>query len=269
MELAGRSQSIYRVEVSTEFIPPGGAQVEWANRISRLKGLKPPPGASDVIIRTFELAPGVQAVWYFTDVAFAELRELEARKFVGDQIVLARRGVEAGGETDIERLVRNVINAYVPGDEHGFCIGAGAITSEPGINEQALARFVHRKLPEFEMSFDTHTVREPATQHPLSDIAADQRAFEAAGGSLTILRDTERTVAEIPGREGRISVVSPGENPFVRFTWHFAGVAQRSDLPEILIDGFAPTEHEATFEAVWEAMLQSVRRVPLSPKRSL
>jgi hypothetical protein len=53
----------------------------------------------------------------------------------------------------------------------------------------------------------------------------------------------------------------------VRFTWHFGGVAQHNDLPEILIDAFAPAEHQETLKTVWEAMLHSVRRIPLSPER--
>lgn len=268
MKMAGRRQSIYRVDAETVLLTSESADELWSARLARIGSLKPPPAVSQVIIRNFQLAAGVPAVWYFPNSTFTHIHRVEAMKAAPGHALVLGVDAQAGKEPFAEQLVTNVMNAYVPGAEQGFCIGSGSITSEPGVNERALASFVHRDLPDFRVSFDTHTVREPATQHPLSDIAADKRQFEAAGGSLTVLRDTERTVADLRGREGRVSVVSPGEKPFVRFTWHFQGAAQRSDLPEILIDGFAPTEHQATLEVVWEVMLQSVRRVPPSPRRA-
>lgn len=268
LKLAGRSQSIYRVDACTIPLTSQSADALWSEKLTRIRSLTPPRGVSQTIIRTFELSSGVRAVWFFPSSTLTSVHRLEAMKPTMDHALEAGFNAEPGKESLAEQLLVNVINAYVPGTEHGFCIGQGSITSEPGVSEQALASFVHRELSEFRVSFDTHTVREPATQHPLSDIAIEQSEFAAAGGNLIVLRDAQRTVADIPGREGRVSVVSPGEAPFVRFTWHFPGVGQRSDLPEILIDGFAPTEQQATLEMAWEGMLQSVRRVPLSPRRS-
>ena len=269
LKLAGRSQSIYGVDSRTALLTSQNADALWSAKITRIRSLTPPNGRRQTIIRNFELVNGIAAVWYFPSSTLSNVHRLEAMKPTMDHALDVGFNAEAGKEHFAEQLVANVISAYAPGGEHGFCIGHGSITSEPGLSEQASASFVHRQLTDFRVSFDTHTVRESATQHPLSDIAAEKRDFEAAGGNLIVLRDTERTVAELRGREGLVSVVSPGENPFVRFTWHFPGAGQRSDFPEILIDGFSPTEHQAALEEVWEAMLQSVRRVPPSPRRSL
>lgn len=268
MKLAGRNQSIYGVDASTVLLTPKSVDALWSERLTRIRSLEPPPEAGEAIIRNFHLAAEVPAVWYFPNSTFSNVRRLEAMNPSRNHALVVGVDAEAGTERLAEQLITNMINAYVPGAEHGFCIGQGSITSEPGVSEQALASFVHRQLADFRVSFDTHTVQEPATQHPLSDIAMYQSEFAAAGGSLIVLRETARIVADLPGREGRVSVVSPGEASIVRFTWHFPGAARRSDLPQIFIDGFAPTEHQATLEVVWEAMLQSVRRVPLSPGSS-
>lgn len=268
VKLAGRNQSIYGVDASTALLTSDSADAVWSARLSRIRSLKPPAQVRGPVIRNFQVETGAPAVWYFASSTFDRVRRLEAMKTVGDHALVVWFDAQAGKESLAETLVRNVINSYAPGGEHGFCIGHGSITSEPGMSEQALASFVHGELPEFRVSFDTHTVREPATTHPLSDIDEEKRQLEAAGGQLRVLRDTERTVSNLLGREGRISVVSPGEKPFVRFTWHFPGTGWRSDQPEIMIKGIALMEHQAMLEAVWEAMLQSVRTVTLSPRSS-
>ena len=268
LKLAGRNQSIYGVDARTVLLSSQSADALWSARLTAIRSMKPPADTRDVIIRNLQLETGIPAVWYFASSTSSRVLRLEAMKAVRDHALLVGFDAGTGKEPVAETLIRNVINAYLPGAEQGFCVGHGAITSEPGVNEKALSTFVHPELAEFRVSFDTHTVREPATTHPLSDIANEKRDVEAAGGQLRVLRDEERVVSDLRGREGRISVVSPGEKPFVRFTWHFPGVGQgRSDQPEILIKGIALTQHQSTLETVWEAMLQSVRRVPLSPRR--
>ena len=268
MALNGRSQSIYGVDLSTVVLSSESADTLWSGRLTRIRSLKPPVDARDAIIRDFQLEKGTHAVWYFANSASSRVRTLEAMKAVRDHALVVRFDAASGKELLAETLVKNVINAYVPSTEQGFCIGQGSITSEPGVNEQALATFVHPELQEFRLSFDTHTVREPATTHPLSDVADEKRDVEAAGGRLRVLRDEGRVVSDLAGREGRISVISAGEKPFVRFTWHFPGAGQgRSDQPEIMIKGIALTEHQSKLERIWETMLQSLRRVPLSSRR--
>jgi hypothetical protein len=105
------------------------------------------------VVRTFDLSPGVRGAWYIVNSYAPELRELEAIMPANDQAVLAVRGGEAGKEATVETLVRNVLSAYVRDTVQGFCVGHGAITSEPGLNEETRITFQHRKLHQLSVRF--------------------------------------------------------------------------------------------------------------------
>ena len=172
---------------------------------------------------------------------------------------------EAGRETTLETLVRNVLNAYVPGQSQGFCVGNGSITSEPGTNEHAGIGFEHNKVHGMEIFFDTQTVKEPDTQI-FSNLDEEKEVVNANGGKLTVLLDHQRLVSVLEGKEMRISVTSPNETPTVRFTWHFAGVPADSSRPMINIKAVAPTADQKSLETIWEGVLQSVRPTPRSAR---
>jgi hypothetical protein len=165
-------------------------------------------------------------------------------------------------EAIVERLVLNVIEAYAPNVERGFCVGYGAITSEPSQNEQALISFAHRVLPDLHIRFMTRTISAPDTS-TYSDLHEESRIAGMTGSEMTVLVEQNRMVAGLQGKEIRISMVPGNEPGFVRFTWHYAGVPGRGDQPAIDIMGTASSEHKIVLEAVWESMLESLARIPL------
>ncbi|OGS17048.1 MAG: hypothetical protein A2219_02685 [Elusimicrobia bacterium RIFOXYA2_FULL_50_26] len=261
--LSGRSQSIYRVTIKTVPIPPSGPQIIWADRLTQIRSLGLPPDETDAVVRSFELQPGMPAVWYRNSRQFAQLRMLEAMKPEVDHVLLMARATDAGKEYLVETLLKNVVNAYETGHARGFCVEHGSIAGEPGENEQARASFDHPSLPSFEITFYTHTVREPSRMNPLSEIDDLQAQSAREGVQLKVLKDEPRSAAGLSGRENITSLAEPGAAPFVRFTWHFPGVPLRSDQPEILLEASARLVDQAELRAVWEALLGSLRQVPM------
>ena len=259
LAMSGGSQSIYRVKVSTSSLAGTDPQKIIAASLARLRPL--PSGASPVV-RSFDLLPGVPAVWYIPNPRSPNLLELMAVRRSGDHAVTAIRGGEASKTAGVEKLVTNVLNAYVPDTAHGFCVGHGAITSEPGVNEDSLAVFSHRELPEFELEFSTRTVDEPDTE-TYSNLD-EERQVAAGGGSLTVLAERWRSAAGLRGKEFRLALEIPGKEKTLRFTWHFPGVADSSSQPAINFVGRARGEQQAALETAWETALGSFRMVPVA-----
>jgi hypothetical protein len=268
LAVAGRSQSIYRVEVSTVPLPAGGLDELWRERVARIKSLRPPEGLPTTLIKTFDLQQGVRAAWYFANPDDDEQLSLEALKPVADYAVLASRGGMSGGESGVETLVKNVLDAYIhtQGAARGFCVGEGTITSEPGLNEHALVTLEHRYVRAFELKLDTQTVKEPDTR-TYSDLDEERQVTAAHGGHVEVLREQARFVVGLEGKEIWASVASPEEAPFLRFTWHFPGVPGDSSRPMINVRATAPRDSRAELEAVWESVLGSLRAIPPSPSR--
>jgi hypothetical protein len=261
LSVAGRSHSIYGVEVNTVALPAGGVETLWRERLARISALSPPSGITNTVIRKFDLQYGVSAVWYFANSGDDELRSLEAVKPEADHAVLVLFEGIAGKEDVVETLLKNVLGAYVPKVRQGFCVGHGSITSEPSINEYARIAFAHRRLPSFETTVETQTVKEPDNR-TYSSLDEEQQVVRAHGGELITLRNQTRLVASLEGKEIWVSVVTPREPSFVRFTWHFAGVSGDSSRPMINIKGIAPTNQQAELETIWETVLKSFRSVP-------
>ena len=258
-----RSQTIYRVNVRTDLLPLGGTEAAWQNRLARIRALAPQPAAPDPIVRTFDLQPGMPAIWFIGDADSPQLRNLEAMKPVGNHVVRADALADAGKETLAEGLVRDILNAYHPETSHGFCIGDGSITLEPAQIEKTSLELTHRKLADLKLRLDTETVKEPDSK-TLSNVEEEELAIAARGGHMSILRNQPRIAAGLSGKEIRISVVVPGAHPFVRFSWHFPGAPINGVKPQIDIVGSAPTEQQAELVITWEAVLQSLRPIPLA-----
>ena len=184
-------------------------------------------------------------------------------KPLADHVLLMARSTDAGKENLVETLLQKVAGAYVTGHTRGFCVEHGAITGETGENEQAGVSFAHRSLPDFEITFDTHTVREPSRMHPLSEIDDFKAQFEPEGVRLKVLKDESRIVAGLNGRESIVSLAEPGTSPLMRFSWHFPGAPLRSDQPEILIKANARQVDQTELRAVWGKFLESLRQVPI------
>jgi hypothetical protein len=270
---AGRSQSIYSVDVRTVPIPPSGPDEIWKQEMIRIRGLAAPEGVDTTVLSTPRLGPTVSAVWYHPNPARKELLALDAAKPFRDHVLQLSRGADLRGMTNrpteqrdaqatVERLVGNVIGAYVPQTNRGFCIGFGAITSKPSRSEQSLISFAHRSLPDIGIRFQTRTVATPdATTY--SDLHEEARFAGVTGSQLTVLSEGNRLVAGFSGKEIRILVTPRGGPAFVRFTWHFGGGPFKGDAPAIDILGSSPAQHRALLESAWDTLLQSMRGIPL------
>ena len=267
MRETGRSQSIYRTNVSTVGVEPDGAQAYWHERLAQIRAIEPPAGSESVILRTFELQPGVSAVWYVKNRAFPDILALESMMPLGLYVLAVDREAEQGKESLAETLVKDIVDSYAPSIHSGFCVGQGAITLEPSRNEQASVSFAHATANGLEVELETRTVPAPdTTTH--TNVEEEKDLASSAGGSLTILRDEPRSAAGLPGKEIRISVAIPGDEPFIRFTWHYPGVGGSSEQPAIDLVGSAPADRQALLETIWETLLNSLRAVPLAPAQA-
>lgn len=265
LKLTGRSQSIYGVDVRT--LPTGskGAEMLWAEQLARIRALQPPEGAQTAVIRRFDLLSNTPAVWYLDSKVFSRSRRLEAMKTETDHVLLLGSVTDRGREEQLEALMKIVVKNYVPNVDRGFCVGHGSITSVPGEIEESRASFLHAVLPEFDLRFETGTVRESSTEHPLSEIEAVQKEVSRNGGQLKVLKRNARIVADLEGEEGLISLMeATNAVPTLFYSWHFPGVATRSDRPQITIKASAKAIHDSELGVVWERLLASVKAVPMA-----
>jgi hypothetical protein len=272
MAVSGRKQEIYRVEVRTVPLAPGATQALWHEQLSRIGRLRAPAGATQVVLRSFELMPGVPAVLYFRDPNIPSLVALEAMRSLSDHAVLASRGAElnaeqkqalmkAGANQGIARLVELVLSTYAPSVDRGFCVGHGAVvTPKPAVNEDARLTLAHRRSGSVNVRVETHTVAKP-DERTYSDLD-EERQVSGPGTQITVLREQPRQVAGLEGREIRVAVAPPKEPAFLRFTWHFPGLPGKSDRPSISVVGMAPQTEQALLEGVWDPLLASLRPVP-------
>jgi hypothetical protein len=265
MSVAGRSQSIYAVDVKTVLIPLEGIQRLWDEHLVRIRPMAPPNESAKSELHTFDLQPGSLAIWYLRDSASPRIRTLDAARAAGEYAVVVSRSGEAGKESIVEELARIVLNSYVPSTANGFCVGHGAITSEPSPEEESLITLNHGKVKDLQIRFSTRAVSTPDTT-TYSDVQEEKELVESDGGRLSVLRDQQRRVAALEGKEIAISATSPKEPAMVRFTWHFPGVAQDSTRPMINIVGSAPLPQQPELQKIWDSLLQTIETVPPSPQ---
>ena len=237
-----RSQRIYGVRVEAAKL---GA---WAARMVEL---------SEKVVSRPTMANGVEAVWYRE----ASDLILEARQVRGEAAVTVVRDAPEGKEAVAERLSGDVLAAYGEGTAAGFCIGPGAIRMGPSLSESV--QIVWKGIAgTVRLEFSTQTVTAPDTK-TFMDVEEERGFAQLAGGTLAVLRERDRTVAGLVGREIWIAIALPEKAPQVRFTWHFAGVARDGTKPKIDIVGKSGVGDQAALEAVWEAMLPSIEMVPV------
>ena len=242
MTATSRSQMIYGVRVEARRL---GA---WAERMADL---------GEKVVSRPTMASGVEAVWYRE----ASDLILEARQVRGETAVTVVRDAPEGKEAVAERLSGDVLAAYVEGTAAGFCIGPGAIRMGPSLSE-SVEMVWKGKASSVRVDFSTQTVTSP-DRKTFMDVDEERGFAQLAGGSLTLLRERDRTVAGLAGREIWISIALPGKEPQVRFTWHFAGVGRDGTKPKMDIVGKSGGGDQAALEAAWEAMLPSVETVPV------
>ena len=259
LAVAGRTQSIYRTDVSTASMPPGEAQEAWKERLNAIRAL----AATDPVRRTFELEPGVPAVWYGNNPRVPSSVVLEAVRSMDDHLLKAVRRAEAGKESLAEKLVRNILGSYRPHETGiGFCIGFGSLTIEPAERESVSITLKHQTLAELEASIETVTVDRPDTESSSLDEA---KAFaKSYGASMKVLRDRKRAAAGLTGHELCISLAVPNQPETMRFNWHYEGASGDAARPRIDIAGTARATRRAELEKAWDKVLDSLRPVPLS-----
>ncbi|HTX38151.1 MAG TPA: T6SS immunity protein Tli4 family protein [Bryobacteraceae bacterium] len=254
MMVNGRGQSIYSTAVEAVPLPADGLDAYWT---TRLKRMGPEP-------RVFELETGVKAAWSARNPQFPNILTIETAKPVEGAVLVAEREADAGKESIAETLVKVILRSYVPASGFGFCVGSGALTVDPSINETARLTLGGRDLPEMELQMETHTVGEPDLT--TGSNVEEERAFVGgAGGTLRVLRDQTRAAAGLEGKEIWISAEFPGEKPGLRFSWHYPGVAASGVLPSIHVVASAPLERRSRLELLWESVMVSLQRIPLNP----
>lgn len=258
----GRSQSMYHFSLSAEPVPPEGPLAAWSRRLGPIRDVTPPPGVPQAILRTFELQPGVPAVWYFGNRAAPTVVTLTAMKSFENHLLFLSFDATLGKEAFPEQFAAKLFNSYVPGATYGFCLGYGAITLDPSAYESAGINFQDRTLADLRIEFDVQTVGVPDTRS-YSNLKQEETLAASGGPGFTRLREQERTIGELKGIEIRISMSVPSGEPMLRFSWHFPGIANSSIRPRINIVGTAVASHRAQLETDWETVLQSFRPVPV------
>lgn len=260
----GRRQTIYRVVASTQATAPGQAPALWAQQVAAVRAGARPPGVAERVLRSFELEPGVPALLYHGHPDNAGLVTLLAGKAFNDHLLLASRDGEVASAANLEKLVRIVMRGYVPAGRQGFDIGHGTLGSEPGVNEEARLTLVHGSLPEFDIRFDSRTVREPERADPLQDFEQDRQRL-AGGVTLSLLRNQPRTAAGLPGREGWVQSVGKASGEVsLRFSWAHPGLPGQATAPAIMIVATARGSDRAALEAAWEMLLGSLQAIPVA-----
>ncbi|MGI9335954.1 MAG: T6SS immunity protein Tli4 family protein [Gammaproteobacteria bacterium] len=261
MKLRASSQSIYGVKVRTESATAQGARDMWEQRLKTIRTMEPPSDASDVVTKLFELRANMPAVWYRDSSTFENSRTIEAMKLESDHVLLLSLDTDAGKESVGEFLLNGVADAYRPGLAQGFCVGHGAIVSEPGKREEAGAALTHRSLPDFEIWLSTDTVGEPFTDHMLADVAGYKAELESKGGMMEVVRDGERSLGGLIGREGGLVIEQPGKESTVVLSWQFPGVGGRANRPAISIRASARLTDKIELETRWDELLESLRTI--------
>lgn len=245
-----RAQSIYDVEVRTVPIVEG----RWAARLAELGSrLRSQP----------ELGEKTQAAWFIQNPAIPSALLLEAMRTEGDFVLWGKLGAPTGKEAIGERLMRSVLTGFVPSVTTGFCLGPGAIRKGPSVSESARITLTEPGDKGVKVEFSTLTVARPDTKTFMN--LDEERTFATtAGGTMTVLRERDRTVAGLVGREIWIVMALPAEGTEVRFTWHYPGVGEDGTKPRIDIIGRSAHRNQNELERVWEAMLPSIETVPVS-----
>lgn len=245
LKALSRTQMIYGVEVGAVPVVDGA----WDAKMTAL-------GAK--VLSRPRLGEGVDAVWYKE----ANDLLLEAQRVSDGVAVSILRDAPSGKEAVAEKLSSAVLENYKPGVAAGFCLGPGAIHMGPSLSESVRINW-EQPLTGVKLDFSTRTVTEPDTK-TFMDVDEEKGFARLAGGSLTVLLERDRTVAGLPGREIRIVLTLPGQEPQVRFTWHYPGVGRDGTKPKIDFVAKGPAAAQPQIESLWEAMLPSLESVPVN-----
>lgn len=248
-----RMQSIYRVQVTTWSGAPAATSAEWLQLYGVAEGHSPPEQRESSVVRRFELAGRHQAYWFRSiagDTALVTLRALIA---FADHAVFLERSCERADMAKVERLLTLMADAYVPHRLDGFAVGDGSLVSPLGDNESVDLTAV--RGDGVELDFSTITTAHPMPEPP--SIPPDVHRIVRA--------DRPRMAAGLAGHE-TVSLYS-GERPMLHASWRFPGEVRSAMAPTVLLLVTAPLSVVDAAEAVFNQLLDTLRRV--SPASSL
>lgn len=244
LQALSRTQIIYGVEVEAIQAVDGA----WQAKLAAL--------GTPVLSRP-NLGEGVEAVWYKK----ANDLLLEAQLVRDGAAVSILRDAPEGKEAVAEKLSAAVLENYKSGVAAGFCLGPGAIHMGPSLTESVRINW-EQPLSGVKLDFSTRTVTEPDTK-TFMDVDEERGFARLSGGSLTVLLERDRTAAGLAGREIRIVLALPGQEPQVRFTWHYPGVGRDGTKPKIDFVAKGPLAAQPQMESLWDAILPSLESIPV------
>lgn len=257
--VVGRDSRFDYVEI--EEGPPGDPPAAaWERRRAEIARMPPPLGREATLIRRIDLTPEREAVYYRGDPVMPDSITLETQRAAGERWARFRIKGVPGKEPVMEDVLRDVSGAWRAGaDSAGFCTGGGVVVLAFHAMEAATLGL---SLPAVggRLSISTESVGTPAP--PAEQSLADDIARAATSGvAVEMLRDGERTVAGLAGRELAFRVSGDGRAG-LRFEWRFDGVPGRGDRPRIrilLVDDGARDAPSPELGDAWEAVLAAFR----------
>lgn len=253
MRVTSRGQSIYGVEVKTFSTKDDPAEAQWARRVDSL-------GAAVQSKLAFD--GGGRGIWVRPNPAIPSSLTLEASRAMNGHILWLTTGVTAGKEELGEKLIRKLLSVYGEGTASGFCVGAGSIRMEGSLSESARMTFEWLGGQAGKIDFASQTVTEPDMQ-TFMDLEEEKQFAKVSGGTLDIRMERERTLSGMAGKEIRVAIALPNEAPQLRYTWHYPGQGRNPAHPKINLIGRAPAAAQAGLDTAWEAVLTSLRPVPM------
>ncbi len=256
--LSGRIQNIYYVDVTTTSLAGMNAEDVFRNKIKYIKEQHIKAGNKEKSIQIKEIEPGFNAIFYQENSSSPELVKLEAQKIVNNDLLEMSFEGKAGKENEMLRGISIIAKSYHAGISHGFNVGAGSITSTPGLNEYARASFKEHEN-KIVLNISSQVATPHLNHHPLQDIEDEIKGLTNDGIILKVIKNEERTVAGFNGYEGLISFNDGKEEPQFRFTWFTPGITADSFSPEILIKARGPLKNIDSFKTIWEELLKSLK----------
>lgn len=255
---SGRSQRMYVTSLKDD-LPPTRFDVMTDEAL--LPVLRDNMALTLPLVKMFTLEGVGPAAWFGHQDSVN--RQLSVLAGMPDAPFLMVAMATTGREEMAEEGLTRLATGYTPGARTGFCLTHGAMTLEPSRNEATSLTFINPAFPEASISFSTQTISKPRTDGPLMDISGDIKAMRGTGTVLVSLGERYRKVAGRKGHDGRTQMTEPGKEPVLIYRYFDGGVAGDQTSPEMIVSLDGPAVNRDELEAAWDAVLDSIRKVPL------
>lgn len=266
MNLNYREQSIYGLNINTVPLPEDGIAAAWAKQMQEISAIKPPEGIKQALVKEFELLPGVKAAWYRDNAYYPKSRMLVVMQQWDNHILVAQRDAQEGKEEIAEELMSSIIQSYQANQSKGFGVGDGAILEGPSLSESTRLYLKHKGGKDIAIHYNTLTVHEKSYTKE-KDLDEEKGFAKATGSKLKVLKKQKRAIAGIKGKEIWVSMSTPKEGTFIRFSWDFIGVSRDATKPSISISLKTTESDLKVLEGIWEQLLNSITARPLAEKK--